>query len=359
MRNVVHGVRPLGQSRRRAGALAGLTLALGMIAGACGSDSSSNADDSDSDDTTYSWDYAQYGAPQNAQTLNSVAFADAVRERTDGRIDITVRPAGELPYAPAEYLQRVGDGTVEMAEALGGFISGDCPIATLSGLPFLVDNDEAHKQIWPEFVPFVEECLEGMGAHLLWSFGFPTVQIFGAGDPPESLDDLKGLSLRQLGPESSEWLQAVGVEPVTLTTDEVASAMQRGVIDGFITSADTANTIWAELADWVYVIDFGVTPQYAIMSKEEYEKLPDGLRSTLDEVAEEWQAKSTDFFNARNQDAMDSLQNEHGYTIVTPTDADRERARQIAAEMWETWANGLAGEEGTAALKAIRDKLGS
>lgn len=303
-------------------------------------------------------DYAQYGTAANAQTLNSIAFADEVRSATDGLLDITVRPSGELPYTPDEFLRRVGDGTIDMAEALGAFIAGDCPVAGIPGFPFLTEDAAERTEMWDDFRPIIEACFDRLGAKFVWSFGFPTVQIFGKGEPPATLEDLRGLKIRQLGAESTEWLQALGVEPVTLPTAEVAGAMQLGVIDGFITSADTTNTLWAELADWAYLLNLGVTPQYVFMNRDVYDSLAPEVRVAFDAAAEKWEAESTSFFAGRDANAMASLEQEHGYTIVTPTTDDLARAKQLAVEKWETWAANLAGDDGVQALTTIREALG-
>src|SRR5690606_23024874 len=90
-----------------------LMAVLAMIAACCGSAGEPNETASDAGfeatttaDTadqaasgeTFEWDYVLFVGLEHHYGELAQEFADDVRERTDGRLDITVRPAGELPY---------------------------------------------------------------------------------------------------------------------------------------------------------------------------------------------------------------------------------------------------------------------
>ena len=82
--------------------------------------------------------YWTMGTHQSAATnyiQQDVDFAEAVKERTNGLVNITVYAAGELPYNATEFAQLVSDGTIEMAAVPSSYIAGECPTSAVSAWP--------------------------------------------------------------------------------------------------------------------------------------------------------------------------------------------------------------------------------
>src|SRR3954470_22763664 len=76
------------------------------------------------------------------------AFGDEVKQRTNGELVITVRPAGELPFKPTEVVRIVGEGQVQLGEALASFTTGTVPLVGVTGLPlFLTSKAELEKAL--------------------------------------------------------------------------------------------------------------------------------------------------------------------------------------------------------------------
>lgn len=303
-------------------------------------------------------DLAYFGSPVSAYTERYVEFADAVRESSDGKLDILVRPEGELPYKPSEYIQRVGDGSIDLAGSLSSFASGECPVAGVFGLPMLVTDGDEWRAMSEAASSALEPCLTKYGASELWSYGYPTMQIFGTGKTPTSVADLAGLQIRQTGPEWSEWIRGIGATPVTIETAEVGGALQQGVIDAIISTADTVNSRWAEEIDWVFMLDLGMLSEYTIINSGVLDAMSDPERAALEGTSARFLAETSDHFQAADDAAKQSLEEVHEVAIVTPSDADRAQARGIAEAGWEAWAASLAGDDGVATLRTLRDALG-
>ena len=97
------------------------------------------------------WSFACHAGSTSSYYLMECDFADAVRERTNGLVDITVYASGELPYQGTEFARCVSDGTLEMAAAPFSYISGECPACGVVGWPLLAGEvDElagAHERL--------------------------------------------------------------------------------------------------------------------------------------------------------------------------------------------------------------------
>lgn len=98
-----------------------------LVLTSCGKDSSTQGSD-----TQMKPVYWTMGTHQSAATnyiQQDIDFAEAVKERTNGLVNITVYAAGELPYNATEFAQLVSDGTIEMAAVPSSYIAGECPQA--------------------------------------------------------------------------------------------------------------------------------------------------------------------------------------------------------------------------------------
>lgn len=345
---------------------------LAMIAAACGSGSSDDGSTNDTDaetgaDTadaaaddgggeTFEWDYVLFVGLEHHYGQLAQEFADDVRERTDGRLDITVRPAGELPYTADEYLARTGDGSMHMADALATFMAGGCRVGAMPALPMLVPDFETFDQIWPTLEPEVRSCIQDSGADLLYTYLWPTQNVWGRGDPVDSLEDVAGLTIRQTSPEHGALIESLGAEAVTLTTEEVPPAIQRGVMDGVLTAALNAwSGSWYEFLDWAYIIDAGIVPSYILINADAYEELPDDLRAALDEAAQAATERNNTRTTEAEAEARELLQSEGGITFVDASEQERAEVTELMGEVWSGWAAEAGAED---ILGAVLTELG-
>lgn len=333
-------------------------LALASFITACGGgttdDAASDASAGATGGESVSWDYVLFVGLEHHYGELALAFADDVRERTDGRLDITIRPAGELPYTADEYLRRAGDGSVEIADALATFMAGDCRVGAMPSLPMLVPDFDSFDAVWELLEPEVRKCTQELGADVLYTYTWPTQNIWGTGSTPSDVQDLAGRTIRQTSPEHGLMIESVGGEAVTLTTEEVPPAAQRGVVDGVLTAALNARSSkWDEFLDWGYLLDAGVIPSYVVVDEEAYGDLPDDLRDALDEASAAATTRNNDATIEAEQAARAALK-ESGMELVEASDADRAEVKEMMRPIWQEWA-----EEAQAVdlLEQVRQRL--
>lgn len=347
-------------------ALIALSLCTLLLAACGGEDGTDNGTDTTDDGQAsepeatgevQNWDYFMALGPQHPFTLRAMELADAVEEATDGQLVITVRPAGELPYAPPEALRRAGDGSVQIAEVPSSAISGDCPVAATVTLPGLVANGEEWEVAEDILTPYSNECFASFGAEVLYGNYFPTQQWWGQGEPVTDSESLAGMQIRAQGAEFGLLVESIGAEPVTMTADEVAPALQRGVVDAVITAAITAEgSQWGEFLDWGLQMDLGVGTSYILVNSQAYEELPADVREALDTVVEEFAQRVLDENPALEEESLAELE-ELGVEVNVADEEDRERVLEQVEPAWEEWAQ-EGGPEMEEALAAIRDELG-
>lgn len=320
-----------------------------------GSDDVSETAQAAGSDQVFEWDLAGFLGAANPVTEAFVRMAEGLEAETDGRLVITVHPAGELPYNPQEYHRVVGDGNVEMADA--AFIT-DIPAASVSGLPALVNNEAEHVAAQTALWPLIEqEMRDGYGILPLGYYHFPFLGVWGTGEPPTSLDDLDGMRIRTPSAEVASLVEILGAGPVVMVSGEVPQAVQQGTVDAVVTSAfGLSGEGWIELLDWGYLLDIAPTASYAIVNEEAFNGLPEDLRAALTEAVENLEENLRSEIPTQEAALRDAASTEFGMTIVTPTEDDSQALAEAMAPAWEQWA-AERGDPGTEALSIVRDAV--
>jgi len=284
------------------------------------------------------------------------AFADEVFKRTNGALKITLRPPGELPYALNQTVTTVGRNLVQMGDA-GVFSAGEAKAIGVFGLPFLISTPKQFSAAVKVLRPTLSQQLATFGAQLLFYYTWPTQTAWGTGSPPTSLADLKGRKMRASSPEQAQFLKTLGADPVTLTTPDVAPSLQRGLVDGVVTSGFTAlGTGWGSLLKWGYMTPLGYVPGLIVVNSSQIASLTPSVRTILMQVAAKWQAKMLTQIPKAETVYRKALGTEFNVKIINGNQAaDTKLGIGIMKPIWGSWAaqNGL-----TQQVKALRRVLG-
>lgn len=330
-----------------------LTLALScvMLLGlfGCGNSDSGQGDSDSSqtgsDSTTvYEWDMLVENSLTHPSSILAQEFADMLEERSDGRIIVTVRAPGELPYSAADYMTAVGDNSVALGD-VNSMSFGSLPHASIALLPFLMNSLEDFYTVMDITGEAVEAELESYGCHNLWYFPWPPQSFWSSTKPLNSLDDVSGMKTRTSNVELSELVQTLGGIPVTLAGSEVPSGLSTGVVDGVITSAyGLGGAGWYDTLKYGYITNMQIIPSYMCISIEEYESLPDDLKQIVDECGEEFEKYACETMFTQEEEWRDTLVNDYGFTIKTATDEELAEMADLMSDYWTTWAEEKGGQ---------------
>jgi TRAP-type transport system periplasmic protein len=303
------------------------------------------------------WRYYAYTPPLHQYTKMLKEIAQEVEQKTNKRLQITVFPGGELPYNPTEVFNIVRDRFVEGGEAVADFVAGSVPITNLTNLPMLATNLKELEEAMKVFQPYVQGELDRMGLQILfWDFG-SIKAIYGKGKPVEKLSDLKGRRIRAFGAVDSQFVRLLGATPVALPPTEVPQAMQRGVMDAFIASAQFAvGSKWDELTQWGYLLEMSGIAIYETVNRAALQALPQDVSKILTETASAYQKRWNSTVAAMEKTGREAMEKK-GIKLVTASAEDQKRARELAAPYWEEWAKSV-GPKAVQALQEVRKALG-
>ncbi|MEY3017545.1 MAG: hypothetical protein RL336_680 [Pseudomonadota bacterium] len=246
-------------------------------------------------------------------------FADNVARMSNGRLLIKVHGAGEIVPALGVF-DAVSLGNVEMGHGSAYYWGGKLKGAALfTTVPFGLTAQERNGwlyygggiELWREaYDPFNLVPLAG---------GSTGVQMAGWFNREiNSIEDLKGLKMRIPGIAGTV-LGRLGGTPVTLPGGEIYTALQTGVIDATEWVGpynDQAFGLY-QTAKYYYYPGWhepGPTLEM-IVNKQALAALPADLQAIVEVAARAANQDMLDEYTARNNDALQSLINDHGVQL--------------------------------------------
>lgn len=173
-------------------------------------------------------------ATDHVYTMGAQRFADLVKERTGGRLKVTIFPSGQLAKGEREALEGLQQGSIDMYVGSTGPVGNFAPAFQMLDVPFMF-RDFAH----------VDKVLDGpIGTSILaeldkaqikglafWENGFRN--LTNSKHPVKQPDDVKDIKLRTM--ENRVHIEAwksLGAAPTPMAWGEVYGALQSRVIDG-------------------------------------------------------------------------------------------------------------------------------
>jgi len=161
-------------------------------------------------------------------------FAELLKERSRGRIEIAIYPNGQLAKGERELLEAIQQGSIDFYVGSTGPVGGFSPSMGILDLPFLFrDYDHVDKVLdGPAGRRLLDDLdkanLKGLA---FWENGFRN--LTNSKRAVKVPGDARGLKIRTMENKLhlAAW-KAVGANPVPMAYGEVYGALQQKTIDG-------------------------------------------------------------------------------------------------------------------------------
>lgn len=271
-------------------------------------------------------------------------FANAVKERSGGKINIKNYFAGQLFAGKQtnEFLL-LRQGVADFAFASTINWSPQIKELNLFALPFFVgdyktvdamEQGESGKRLFK----LVEE--KG-GVPLCWGEnGFR--ELTNSKRPVRKPEDLAGLKIRVVGsPIFVDTFKALGANPVSMNWAEAQTAFQQGTVDGQenpVVSVITPSKLWQSqrhITLWKYAID----PLIVAISKQTWDTFNAQDREVIRQAAQEacaWQKQGARAGLVDSTDAIENLK-KHGMEVTVLSAAELEAFKARTRPVFEKW----------------------
>ncbi|MEY3695263.1 MAG: hypothetical protein RL083_1088, partial [Pseudomonadota bacterium] len=172
-------------------------------------------------------------APGNPRHEASILFANKVKEKSGGKIEVQVAPSAQLGD-DAAMVTALRSGTLDMSANSQGAVSNVVPEYAAFGMPFLFSNLNAAWRVLDgplgkELAQKSEE--KGMVVLGYWDNGIR--HMSNSKKPILKPEDLKGMKMRTPpDPVTVDIMKSVGADPQQIKFAELYVALQQGVVDG-------------------------------------------------------------------------------------------------------------------------------
>lgn len=305
------------------------------------------------------WDYMMLvGSLQHPEGVFAKQYIQEVEKRTGGKIKITLRPGGELPYKSDSYIRVTGENKVAISGALVSAVTGDLKAGALTGLPFLFTDMAQLNKVMNILTPYLNDELSAYGAELLYYFPWPPQVLWGKGKAITNISEIQGKKFRSQGVEQAHFLRGQKAIPASVGSPEVSTALQRGVVDGVITAAaNLMSSKWYETLNWGYMLNIQTIPSYVVVNKKALNSLPPDIKKTMQEVAAEFNQKLPGDWAKLDEEARVELTQKYKITIKEPSPDEVKRLTEKSSTYWNEWAKEKGGKA-PEALNKLKSGLG-
>jgi TRAP-type C4-dicarboxylate transport system substrate-binding protein len=279
------------------------------------------------------WDLSTAWGANNFHAQSAIAFADAVREATDGSVDITVHLSGEIGVKITEKLSSVENGVVQMADMLLFLQAGEAPFLGVDTLPYLIQGQEEMK-VWLEVAgPKYDEIFAAHNQKALYYVPWPSPGVYSK-EPIVSANDMSGQRIRAFNATSFDFLTRMGAAPVELPFGELAAAVAAGTVDGAATSTSTgANSKLYQFTSHFNPLNWSMSPDAVTVNLDAWNALSDDERATIERLANEMESEFWGI-SAAEDSSKTAILVENGMTVSKADDSLKAKMAEAGKAMW-------------------------
>lgn len=298
--------------------------------------------------------------PENsAQHVTALKYAELVKERTKGRVEVKVYPAQQLGTDP-EMVRGTQLGTIEACMPPTAKLSGFEPTLQLADMPFLFPTkDICYKvldsKIGDKLLAKLDKIqLKGVA---FWESGF---KQFTANKEIRKPDDFKGLKIRVMeSPVIIAQFRALGANPIPIDFAETYNALQQRVVDGQENPlVSIVNMKFYEVQKNVIISNHAYLGYAFVFGKKFFEGLPRDIQKILADTAKEL-APFERADTAKREGGYVQKIKEFGTTVYELTTEEKmafEKATRVVHKQFENVIGKDTLEETYSMIETLRKK---
>ncbi|RVH88890.1 TRAP transporter substrate-binding protein [Sinorhizobium meliloti] len=220
------------------------------------------------------------GHPWNNAALK---VGEALKAETNGRLSISVFPAGQLGNEAA-MLQQIQSGALDLGWIMTAELGSRIPAVAAINAPWVVDSTAKVAKLVRE--PVAMKLLDVLPAAtgtvgLAW--GITTMRVVFSAKEIAGLDDINGMKLRiNTTPAYRDFYQLLGAAPTPIPTPAVFDAMSNGQVDGLEADLDFSwNQRFDKVSKTMLKMNAIFMPCVALASGRVWQTLPEADREII------------------------------------------------------------------------------
>ena len=287
-------------------------------------------------------------------------FFQNIEKGTNGQIKINVFQPGEHPYSVADVMKAVNDNIMQMGFSLNIYTQSVRPQMGLQDLPFLYSStaefeammkDEKYKDFYNYVLGTPLEEYNQMPVAWFPYHGY----MFAGSNFVEDFNSFKGQRIRIYSKPMAHMIKLFGGVPVNITWDEVYTALQRKMADGFVTCIYPAYAAGLyEVSKYVTITDFSMGLHWISVNKDAFSQLPKDLQNKFLKICAEQSILLRKASNELDAYAIKDAMRVNGVRFKWMDPKLREETREKMKPAWEDWAK-LTGGKSAEMLERVNE----
>lgn len=288
---------------------------------------------------SYKLTFTIHDPADSVRTRYYEQLADKTREATDGRVDITVVPDGEL-LASTDVAEGVQAGTADMGWLLTTLFPDQFPLTEAVTLPMLFDDSYTASQVLLDLYEQSPELQKELKNYKVLGMYTNPINILFTDREIGRVSDLEGLHIRATTGIATDIVTAWGASPLLMGPEEIHMSMEKRVLQGMVFEwsgfdvyrLGEVTRYWVELP-----ITCGVF--ITVMNRESYEALPAKYQAVIDEI---WGSREVSLELAQSfidsaDAAREKCVSEYGMTEITLSRQAAAEFQDIADDFIDAW----------------------
>lgn len=264
-------------------------------------------------------------------------IAKEVAEKTDGKVEIKVYPAGQLGDYTLVYEELIR-GTIDMSCTsvpsqfdprlelvyVNGYVKGYDDVAKVFAPNGWMFNtmDKLNKRLGVKLLGFFVEGMIGTGTTK------PVESPLDPSVPKDHLIRVANMDVYKLGAE------AMGYRAVTIPWSDVYQSLQTGVADGANGfSCSAAYTMLRDVIKYWYMTNYSLEIMNYMISEQTWSKLSPEHQKVLQEAVDHAAAKSIQQAKSEDERYMQMMR-DHGIQVFTYEEAELLPLSEACATTW-------------------------
>jgi len=282
-------------------------------------------------------------------------FKELIEKKSNGVITIDLYPAGQL-YLHKDMPEAIQNGAASMAVGDSTQWSGLAPAGMVYAMPLGFDSLKHILRFVEQVNPIFDKELAKINTKLVGLNYYGTGFGIISRKPIQSPADFAGKKLRGMADIHSVVFGALGASMVSMSSAEVYTALERGMLDAAFSGYSTfVSRKWMEPCKYVITgpnfTSFMPTPYPVVWNIDKWKALPAWAQQMVTETVKEvyeWQIAEADKMDTQDIDTM----KKNGVTFYLIPEAE-----------WPNWTKGgkvgwnyiaeRDKENGAAILKAV------
>jgi len=291
-------------------------------------------------------------------------WCDKIAKDSGNRMKCQIYPAMQLGGTPQNLIDQAKDGVVDIAWTLPGYTAGRFPMMEVFELPFISSNAEATSQAaWDYYTQFGNKEFPGVKALAInvHDNGY----IHTNPRQVKTMADFKGLRMRAPTRQTNKMLAALGATPVAMPLPQLAEAISKGVVDGYLLPWEVIPSIKAhELTKYESETDPASRALYTAvftlaMNEAKYDSLPPDLKKVIDQNSGAAAAKAFGKQWDASAPPARKLAVDRGNTFYVIPSSELANWEKATAHLDEEWVKDVTakGHDGKMLLQSARDLI--